>query len=122
MMRITIKGVPPSLNQFAGRENTWDYRNAKARWTHAVWATALSCKERPKEPYQFADVEVMYYFPDRRRHDPDNYSGKFLWDGLTKARVIADDSFDHIRLHIAGDVDKREPRTVITVREVDDDV
>lgn len=117
MMRIELRGCPPSLNAFAGRENTWDYRNAKAKWTHAVWATALSCKDRPKTPMEYADVEIMYYFPTRTRHDADNYCGKFLLDGLTKARVIADDSMDHIRLHIAGGYDKARPRTVITVRE-----
>ena len=119
MMRITLKGVPPSLNQFAGRENSWEYRKAKAYWTQLVWATCRASKERPAAPYQMADVEIMYYFQDKRQHDPDNYAGKFLLDGLTKANVIADDSFDHIRLHIAGGYDKREPRTVITVREAE---
>jgi|GEM_PF-6866166 len=28
-MRIILRGVPPSLNAFAGRENTWEYRKAK---------------------------------------------------------------------------------------------
>lgn len=29
-MKIVLKGVPPSLNQFAGRKNTWEYRAAKS--------------------------------------------------------------------------------------------
>jgi len=119
-MRITLRGCPPSLNQFAGRENTWDYRNAKAKWTHAVWATCLASKDRPKQPYALADVTIMYYFPTKARHDADNYAGKFLLDGLTKAGVIVDDDMAHIRLHVAGNVDKKSPRTVITVVEVED--
>lgn len=122
MMRITVKGVPPSLNQFAGRENSWDYRKAKAYWTQLVWAECMASKERPREPFALADVEVLYYFPTRSRHDADNYAGKFLLDGLTKARVITDDDMAHIRLHVAGDYDRKQPRTVITVREVDADV
>ena len=38
-MKIVLKGVPPSLNRFAGRLNNWEYRNAKKQWTDAVqWA------------------------------------------------------------------------------------
>ena len=117
MIRIVLKGVPPSLNQFAGRENTWEYRKAKAYWTQLVWVTCRASKERPAEPPKMADVEIMYYFPTRTRHDADNYCGKFLLDGLTKAKVIVDDSMDHIRLHIGGDVDRKAPRTVITIKE-----
>ena len=36
---------------------------------------------------------------------------------LTKAGVIVDDSFKHITLALGGDVDQRQPRTVITVTE-----
>ena len=120
MMRIELRGCPPSLNQFAGRENSWEYRKAKSYWTQLVWAACRASKDRPAAPYKKADVEIMYYFPTRGRHDPDNYAGKFLLDGLTKAGVIADDSFGHVQLHLAGDVDKRQPRTVITIREVGD--
>ena len=116
MMRIVLRGCPPSLNQFTGRENSWDYRKAKSYWTQLVWATCLSLK-RPAEPYEFADVEIKYYFPTKSRHDADNYAGKFLLDGLTKAGVIIDDDMAHIRLHVAGGYDRKQPRTVITVRE-----
>lgn len=119
MMRIVLKGCPPSLNAFAGRENSWEYRKAKAYWTQLVSATCRASKERPAAPLEHADVEIMYYFPTRGRHDADNYAGKFVLDGLTKACVIVDDDMAHIRLHVAGDYDKREPRTVITVRECD---
>ena len=119
MMRITLRGCPPSLNQFVGKVNGNEYRAAKSQWTRTVYYLAKASKDRPAEPYKLADVEIMYYFPDRRRHDPDNYAGKLLLDGLTKAGVIEDDSFDHIRLHVAGGYDKRDPRTVITVREVE---
>lgn len=117
-MTITIKGVPPSLNRYLGKENGAAYREAKAQWTRAVFFTVRASKERPAQPFQKADVHILYYFPDRRRRDPDNYCGKLLLDGLVKARAIADDSMQHIRLHIAGDCDSRNPRTVITITEV----
>lgn len=117
-MEITLRGYPESLNHYAGRENSWEYRKAKAEWKEIVWAACLANKERPSKPYDYADVEIKYYFKTKSRHDADNYAGKFLLDGLTEAKVIADDSMDHIRLHISGDYDRKNPRTVITIKEV----
>ena len=114
-MTITLKGTPPSLNRFAGRQNAWEYRSAKDTWTAAVYYAVRGCKQRPAKPYQRASVEITYYFPTRGRRDPDNYSGKFLLDGLTRAGVIADDDFRHIRLTVAGECDKERPRTVVRV-------
>jgi len=119
MIRITLKGCPPSLNKFAGRENAWKYREEKASWTNAVIWQCKASKDRPARPYPLADVVIMYYFPTRTRHDADNYCGKFLLDGLTKAGIIVDDDMAHIRLHIGGDCDRANPRTVITVTEVE---
>lgn len=115
-IRITLNGVPPSLNQIAGKDNPWKYRKAKAEWTELVCWAAKATKDRPQHPYDKADVYILYYFTDRRRRDADNYCGKFLLDGLTKAGIIADDSFDHISLHIDGTTGK-PARTEITVIE-----
>ena len=49
------------------------------------------------------------------RRDPDNYSGKFILDGLVKAGIIADDSFSNIDLRLCGKVDKKNPRTEIEI-------
>lgn len=40
-----------------------------------------------------------------------------ILDGLVKAGIIADDSFDCIRLSIAAGYDKTNPRTEITIIE-----
>ena len=116
-LRIEVPGTPPSLNQIAGKDNPWDYRTEKNLWTESVRLLARS-KKLPK-PFDKANVTIEYFFPDNRRRDPDNYSGKFLLDGLTKAGIIVDDSFDHINLTIAkGGVDKKNPRVLITVVEL----
>lgn len=114
-MQIEIRGTPPSLNKFAGRGNSWAYREDKRAWTEAVWAACKSCKDRPKTPYTFAEVDIHYVFPTRARHDADNYAGKFLLDGLTKAGVILDDDMAHIRVSVSGSYDRQNPRTIITV-------
>lgn len=118
-MTIVLKGVPPSLNRTAGRGNVWEYRATKQQWTSTVYYTCKACKERPAEPFMKALVEITYYFPDLIRRDPDNYSGKFLMDGLKKAGVIKDDSFRHVRLLLDGDYDKENPRTEIKITEED---
>ena len=115
-IRITLKGVPPSLNRFAGRMNTNEYRHEKKIWTDAVGWSVKAIKDRPPT-FQKANVYILYYFPTAGRHDPDNYAGKFLLDGLTQAGVIADDRFGCIKLHLDGAVDRDNPRTVITVTE-----
>ena len=116
-MTITLRGVPPSLNTVLGKDSGWTYRAEKAKWTRAVYYTALACKDRPAEPYKRAAVEITYWFPDRRRRDADNYCGKLLLDGLTKAGIIEDDDLRHIRLAIRGEYDKARPRTEITITE-----
>lgn len=115
-MRIELKGTPPSLNKFVGRENSWEYREAKSIWTKKVWAASLAV--RPDKPFEKAVVTIIYYFPTAARHDADNYAGKFLLDGLTKARVIVDDDLKHITTTIRGEVDRKNPRTVIEVEEI----
>lgn len=116
-IKITLKGVPPSLNRFAGRENVWEYRDAKNAWTSLVcWAIkAQGCKI--SKPFERARVVITYYFPDNRRHDADNYCGKLLLDGLTHGGLIVDDDFKHISLTVDGEVDRENPRTEIVVQE-----
>lgn len=83
-MKITIPEIPPSLNKYAGRMNGWEYRAEKQRWIGLMRAY---CKKQ--KPMDKAIVTITYYFPTRHRHDPDNYNGKMLMDGLTDRGVIA---------------------------------
>lgn len=75
-------------------------------------------KDKPKKPLKKSIVTLTYYFKTRHRRDPDNYSGKFILDGLVKAKVIEDDSFNNIELQLNGKYDKDNPRTEIEVKEV----
>jgi len=68
-MKIIIPEIPPSLNKYAGRANTWDYRAEKQRWLQLFVAYCPKCKPMGK-----AVVTITYYFPTRHRHDPDNYN------------------------------------------------
>lgn len=114
-LTLVLRGVPPSLNEFLGRENARRYRREKRQWTEAVQWTAMACKDKPRGPWASAIVQITYWFPNANRHDADNYSGKFLLDGLTKAKIIEDDDLKHITTVIHGGVDRENPRTVIEV-------
>ena len=117
-MKFSIPEIPPSWNRYAGRQNSWEYRREKQRWSELVQLAVICSGKRPAKAYAKAQVRITYFFPTKGRRDPDNYSGKFILDGLTAAGIIADDSFGCIDLVLAGRVDRKEPRTEIIIKEV----
>lgn len=76
-MRIELKGTPPSLNKFAGRENSWEYREAKSEWTMKV--LAMSFPKRPNKPYERALVKITYYSRRRRGTTRTTTPGSSCW-------------------------------------------
>lgn len=114
-MKYIIPVIPPSNNRFIGRTNFREYQMIKKKWADLI---ALACRPKPQRPIDHATVILTYYFPDKRRRDPDNYSGKMVLDGMTKAGIIADDSFQHIELVLCGKYDNKNPRMEIEIREV----
>lgn len=113
-----IPMIPKSLNHYAGRKNDREYQADKREWTNIV---LLCCRKRPPEPIKRAKVTITYHFGNRIRHDPDNYSGKMILDGIVRAGIIKDDSFSCIDLCIRGLYDKQQPRTTVSVEEIEDD-
>lgn len=66
------------------------------------------------------EMIVTVFFNTRRRHDPDNYTIKFLADSFTAAGFIVDDDGSHLlSLTLKTDVDKGHPRTEILIRILD---
>lgn len=116
--KYVLQGVPPSNNKFIGRNARWAYREQKKEWEQLI---KLSCVPCPEAPLERAKVDITYYFPNKRRRDPDNYSGKFILDGLVRAGVLADDSFNNVILNLQGDYCKNHPHTEITINEIEQD-
>ena len=112
IFKYLINAIPPSNNKFIGKDKRWQYQSDKKQWARII---QLCCVPRPKEPLKKSKVTIMYYFKDKRRRDPDNYSGKFILDGLVRSGIIKDDSFDCIDLRLIGRVDKSNPRTEIFI-------
>lgn len=106
MITIRIDEIPQSNNKYIGRDAKWEYQEEKKRWAWMI--KAASAKEKPNSPFETAEVTLRYHFKDKRRRDPDNYSGKMILDGLVGAGIIKDDSFNNIKLILEAEfgVDK----------------
>jgi len=112
--RYTIPAVPPSNNEYIGRDNRWKYQEIKKQWALLI---AAHCRPKPPKPIERSVVSLMYCFGDNRRRDPDNYSGKMILDGMVKARIILDDSFERIDL-VLRRIHDGTRRTEIVVEEI----
>lgn len=112
----TVPGIPPSINQYLGRKNEWKYRAVKDEWTQRV---AWSCKMSPVPlvPLEKSHVTITCFFKDNRRRDIDNVA-KVLMDGLVAAKVIQDDCWQCVELHLRGDIDRNQPRVEIEIKQV----
>ena len=107
-----IPAIPPSMNKYKGRTNMWEYHKDKAKWEEMI---GFICRPRPSAPIKQSVLTLTYYFKTKIRHDPNNYDGQFITDGLVKAKIIVDDSFDNIELVLRGRHDKDNPRTEIHI-------
>ena len=57
------------------------------------------------------------YYPNHRRHDPDNSAPKFILDGMVESGLLVDDDSTHIKkLTLQCFVDEERPRTEITIK------
>ena len=120
IMKITVHDIPPSNNQYMGNSRNFNiYRREKERW-HWLVKAALTKAKKPREPYGRAEVHITYYFKDKRRRDPDNYSGKMILDPLVKEGVLKDDNFNVVELRLSGSLDKDNPRTEIFINDLED--
>jgi Holliday junction resolvase RusA-like endonuclease len=108
-----IPFIPPSNNQFIGKNQRFAYQKAKKEWAEIIRLYTL--KNKPYKPIKQCRLTLFYHFKDKTRRDPDNYSGKFILDGLVKAGVIFDDSFFNINLILKASVDKGNPRLEILI-------
>ena len=85
-LTIVIYDIPPSLNDWHGMH--WAAKaEVKTQWEDMLIYLLRSCR-RVEKPV----VRIMYYPGLDRDRDKDNYTPKFIMDGLKKAGVIQDDS------------------------------
>lgn len=119
MIRLVIDDIPSTDNRYKGRLNVHEYRQEKKRWLEIVHWTCIAQKvQKVTVPCK---VRLTYHFRGQGRRDPDNYSGKFILDGLVSAGVLEDDSFRHIVLELRAEFGSLKARTVIEIEELEND-
>ena len=112
-MKILINTLPPTINNYIGRNNIWQYQEDKKAYHKAIVMSTIGIN--PK--YDKCKIKVTYYFKDKRRHDPSNYD-KMLLDGLVEANIIKDDNYDVIEeFTTKGKHDKDNPRVEVEIYE-----
>lgn len=94
MQTLRIEGIPMSLNVYRNA-HYYQLNKEKETWERIV---AVSVKEQKIKKVDRCRITFEFYFKDKRKHDPDNYSAsaKFLLDGMVKAGVLDDDNFSVI--------------------------
>lgn len=100
------------VKQVRGARERMGLQSGQKQWQALC---AAYCRPKPSEPIKKCVVRITYYFRTKQRHDPDNYNGKFILDGLRAAGIIEDDSFKNVELQLCGSHDKENPRTEIEV-------
>lgn len=110
-VKISLPILPPTINKYIGRSNIWEYQSDKKKIHKAISLLTVGKKYGINK----CKMTIIYYFKDRRRHDPSNYD-KFVLDGLVEANVITDDNYSVItEFTTKGDYDKDNPRTEIII-------
>ena len=110
----------PSINQWCILPRI-QMNALKQKWKDFIiwWIKDLGYGNLKLDKYS---LEVTIYKPSKRRADPDNYTQKFVNDGLTEAGFIVDDDGEHCRsLILKTRYDKEHPRTEYLFTVLDND-
>ena len=109
---ITIPELHPSINRW----KNWCHFKYNEEKKH--WAKMIGWLCKGKEPFKGAvNIRIEYYFSTNRRRDYDNFTPKYILDGLVEAHLIEDDhtgiiqELDDRNFYI----DKKNPRTEVIV-------
>lgn len=108
----------PSLNEYLGMSNV-AVNNLKGRWEEFVRYILTDLNLTDKKINK-CRITYKTYFKFNRRHDLDNISPKFIFDGFVKAGFLIDDDYQHITsLTTLCDIDKENPRIEILVEIIE---
>lgn len=117
-IKIEIPYLPKSLNEIIRMKNILRHLYYKECEKDAFWLVKAE-KGRPREPFKKANMIITYIFPDKRARDFDNLIGgsKGFIDGIRKAKVIEDDSWQKLKMEFTGILGEK-PKTLIHLQEI----
>lgn len=88
----------------------------KQKWKDFVvwWMNDLGYNNMKLDEFEMIFTTFM---PTKRRSDPDNFSPKYILDGMSEAEFIIDDDGSHLKaLTLKTSYDKCKPRTEIEIK------
>jgi len=113
-----IPGELPTMNEIIDDSKTHWGKHMENK--EDVEATIKFCLGNQNVPfYEEVFLDIIYYRKNRR-YDPDNISAgkKFILDAMQKAGCIKNDGWKTVKGFVERwEVDKENPRTVITLKE-----
>ena len=121
-VKFTIRGTLPGLNDYIAAERTSRYQAASMKKqceTIVMHAARSLGKWQPEGPVYM----VYHWYEPNRRRDKDNISGfgrKVIQDALVRAKILRNDGWNDVEgFSDEFEVDKRNPRIVVELTEVD---
>lgn len=121
MQKLIIPGRLPGMNEIiaTAKKHPKAYSREKKQYTDII---AWECKNQKIFPFtRKIDIKIKWHCKDRRR-DKDNISAgqKYILDGLQKARVIKNDSWEYINsIKHEFFIDKDRERIEIILNEME---
>jgi Holliday junction resolvase RusA-like endonuclease len=116
MLKITIEGTPISINHLYGSRGSRRFMTSRGKqFKQMVSDLASSLVEGNKiypTPHP-VEVELAYYFSDRRKRDIQNLNKEVL-DAFNG--IIYDDDSQVVRLVLSKHISKHKPKTEIKIR------
>lgn len=112
----------PSLNKTMIANNMQSNRQ-KQSWKDFI-LFVLHKRHLLEKRIDVCEIDYITYFKDKRVHDADNITPKFILDGLVAGGFLVADDIDHIRrLTIIGERDKINPRIelIFTIRKQEEE-
>lgn len=121
-VKFTIRGSLPGLNDYIAAERSSRYQAASMKKqceTIVMHAARSLGKWQPEGPVYM----VYHWYEPNRRRDKDNVSGfgrKVIQDALVRAKILRNDGWNDVEgFSDEFEVDKRNPRIVVELTEVD---
>jgi Holliday junction resolvase RusA-like endonuclease len=117
--------LPPRVLSPNAVHGTFGGRMKKASATKKYRQEACEATEEcmvDTAPWDYVEVQTVFYYKDKRRRDPDNAlaSLKAAFDGIVDAGLVKDDDWDSMRrLPPIRKVDRQCPRVELIVTHVE---
>lgn len=120
---LTIPGMLPNLNNYIAAERTNRHKGAEMKADSGnIVAVAIRQCLRGVSIEKPVEMHYLWYEPNKRR-DKDNVSSfgrKVIQDALVQCGVLKDDGWKYVvGFSDRFEVDKKNPRIEILIREVE---